>query len=723
MSTLTHVFMSVLNMSITGAVVTAAVIMLRVPLRRAPGRLLYALWIVVLFRLVCPISFTADFSLLNGLPTASGGSAVTYVASQAQGGEESEVAPKYAPAASTGTLSHDTSAPAVSGAGQQTTEAAVPLRAENIAALTWLCGAAALALQGVLSWARLKRRLAAAVRTEADVYETDAVDSPFVLGILRPRIYVPAGLKGMTRTVVLAHERTHIARRDTLVKPLAFAVRCMHWFNPMVWLAFKLMSRDMERSCDERAIRESGFDRGVYSMALLQFALPGRLAASPLAFGEVGVKQRIRGIMNARKPALWLIVAAVIVCAAAGVICLANPANGEKEDYAAQLAALRTPYIGDNSAVGALLDALELPEGMYVDSFQLQTGQPPYQLTIYYGYQGETPAEHSDLEADYFANSALIMSLVGNADIVRHVGQWSNRELSGHYFDYTHTREDAQAYLDADLAEYGQSARGVERLLALLEDKADAYVVQSPAPDSAASAVRQSAYAQVYAMGDTLFADLDGDGKEEEIYYGADDLRIDGVSFKADIADVELNVPSRDVFLVTDIDTADGQRELALRCDGPSQDPQTFFYAWKQGRLFALGGVPCHTDDLDASFDGRGTVNGAMRLSVLQTWWASAQWSLNAGTISLVPQAAYSTGNCPAILETALPIYARAGDMEPSATLTPQAVTLTATDNEAWVEISGADGVHGWFRVQDYDWLPDIEMSADEAFGGLSAAD
>ena len=426
--------------------------------------------------------------------------------------------------------------------------------------------------------------------------------------------------------------------------------------------------------------------------------------------------------MSVRKPALWLIIAAVVLCGAVAVGCLANPADREDKDYVAQIAALHTAYIVDDSAVGVLLDTMHLPEDMYVDSFQLQTEEPPYQLTIYYGYHGDTPALGSDAEADYFTNSALLMSLIDNADIVRHVGQWSDSGLTAHYFDYTHTREDIQAYLGVNLQESGQSEHGVERLLALLAKKTDPYGMESLAVNGGALPVRQGVYAQVYAMGDTIFADLDGDGKEEEIYYGADDLRIDGISFRADIWETEQDVPSADIFLVTDIDASDAQRELALRCDGPSNDPETFFYTWKQGRLIVLGSVPCHTDDLEAAFDGRGTISGTMRLSVLQTWWASAQWTLANGKISLMPQM-YATGECPATLKVPLPVYARPDDAGSAATLAPQAVMLTATDNEGWCEIHGEDGTTGWFRVQDYDWLPDVDISADEAFDGLSAAD
>ena len=287
MQTLTSVFMTVLNMSITGAVVTAVVVALRALFRHAPAPVLYALWILVLFRLVCPVSFTADFSLLDGLPKAEGGSTVAYVVYATDGNLETVDMTQDDAAASAGVAAADGALARADSIPHKAVTAATPLHTEGIAALVWLGGMAVPVLQSVLSWVRLKRRLSTAVRVEPGVYETDAIGSPFVLGILRPRIYVPAGLAGESRVVVLAHERTHIARHDTLVKPLAFVVRCVHWFNPFAWLAFVLVSRDMERSCDERTIREAGFERGEYSMTLLRFASPGRFPGK-----SAGVRRR-----------------------------------------------------------------------------------------------------------------------------------------------------------------------------------------------------------------------------------------------------------------------------------------------------------------------------------------------------------------------------------------------------------------------------------------------
>jgi len=310
----------ILNMSITATFVALAVILLRLPLRKAPRWISYALWGAVLFRLVCPVSFSSEFSLLGGIgaPAAESG-IVSYIPED---------------------LVH-TAAPQVDmifPGINETMNRSLPQGEEQlvadplaapaaIATSLWLLGVFAMLVYSAASYVLLKRRLSDATLLEGNVFETDAITSPFVCGLIKPLIYLPVGLSESERGYVLLHERTHIRRRDYLVKPMAFFALSIHWFNPVMWLSFRLMCRDMEMSCDERVARELDPDgRAGYSAALASLAT-GRpiLAGSPLSFGESGAKGRIRNILAYKKPAFRVVAAAAIVCAAAAVFLLANP--------------------------------------------------------------------------------------------------------------------------------------------------------------------------------------------------------------------------------------------------------------------------------------------------------------------------------------------------------------------------------------------------------------
>lgn len=203
----------------------------------------------------------------------------------------------------------------------------------HIAAVVWLVGMAAMALYLAGSYVRLRVRLRTAVRLEDGVWESEQAPSPFVLGFIRPRIYLPFGLDRGSRDYVLAHERTHIRHRDHWVKPLAFLLLAVYWFNPLLWAAYILLCRDMEYACDEAVLRDlEEPDKRAYSQALLNCAGPRRaVTACPVAFGEICVKGRIRRALRYKKPAVWVTAAAVVVCAAAAVCLLTNPRD-------------RTPY-------------------------------------------------------------------------------------------------------------------------------------------------------------------------------------------------------------------------------------------------------------------------------------------------------------------------------------------------------------------------------------------
>jgi len=322
MSLLQDLFITVVNMSITASYVAIGVILVRLLLKKAPKAFSYILWIPVLFRLVCPFSFDSAFSFFNliNLNTKQGSGVSEFV--------PQNIGLMYTPAIQSGIGSIDSAANA-------SLPAAVPAASADpmqiwmaVFSLVWIFGVIALLIYSIVSYARIKRKLQTATLVDGNVFETDAIGTAFVCGFIRPKIYVPANIGDANLSYILEHERTHILRKDYLIKPLAFLALILHWFNPLMWLCFALMCRDMEMSCDESVLHKLGDSaKGGYSGSLLALSVKrkGLLAANPLAFGESYVKTRIKNVLNFKKPAFWVIMIAVAAVCSAVVAFTANP--------------------------------------------------------------------------------------------------------------------------------------------------------------------------------------------------------------------------------------------------------------------------------------------------------------------------------------------------------------------------------------------------------------
>lgn len=310
------VFQQVVSMSLTAGLVILAICAARLLLRQAPKKFSYWLWAGAAFRLVCPFSFPAAFSLLALAPAAQ------TVAETGPLTEVSYLPGAGLPAAAPGVGAADAALPQAAGAGQA-------LGLWEVLGLVWLLGAAALVIGALVAYLRVKGQVATAVKFAHNVYECGAFRSPFVLGFFRPKIYIPFGLEPRQREHVLCHESAHIQRRDYLIKPLGFLLLAIHWFNPLVWLAFHLMSRDMEMSCDEKVLSQLGEEaRREYSLSLLSIGSRRRFPApNPLAFGETGVKERVVNVMKFRRAKRWVTVAAAVAVVAVTAACAANPAG------------------------------------------------------------------------------------------------------------------------------------------------------------------------------------------------------------------------------------------------------------------------------------------------------------------------------------------------------------------------------------------------------------
>ena len=326
-----RLFPIVCNMSLTASVVILAVLAVRRLLRRAPKVFSYALWAVVLFRLLCPVSVTSAVSLLGALGApAQERSAVTSVVEYVPADIVRNMAPAVTPLPQE-PFPAEPGENIISAAPSVTQPDAAPASPLSgpvaVLTLTWLMGIALLLLYSVISLLRLRRRLVGAVRLEDNIYLADYIPSPFVMGLFRPKIYLPSTLTETERGYILRHEQYHLRRRDHVVKLLSFLALCVHWFNPLVWAAFILAGKDMEMSCDEAVVRELGEDiRADYSASLLSLATGRRIVAGmPLAFGEGDTGGRIRNLLNWKRPQPWIIAVCAVVCVGLIALCAANP--------------------------------------------------------------------------------------------------------------------------------------------------------------------------------------------------------------------------------------------------------------------------------------------------------------------------------------------------------------------------------------------------------------
>ncbi len=470
-------FYPVLNMSITASVVIAAVMLVRLPLRKASGAASYGLWFVVLFRLLCPVSLKSAVSIFGLLG--------------------SNAAMEHIPA-DIGTMAQpqvNMIVPGVTSAINASLPAATPMASANpmqiilfVLATIWALGVIILLTYNAASYQLLKRRISTATRIRNNIFQTDRISSPFVCGFIRPKIILPVALGYSERDYIIRHEETHIRRRDYFVKPLWFLAVCIHWFNPLVWLSFYLMSRDMEMRCDEAVIREMGENiKADYSSSLLTLSATHKfLPASPLAFRETGIKMRVKNVLHYKRPAFWAIATTVVAVIFATVVLAVNPNEAKTEQsLAGQFLQYKTDYVGNNSKVGGIISLLEFPENVSYDSFELKTNAEPYAVTIKLSV-GPTLKEYytdTSRQQKFEYDAAVMLSLIGNAGTINFKLSNGSDDSSPLVLVYTRDWADQQ---------YGQDVRlfagSKEEFGKLLYAQATIQPVQSNIPAVGASA-------------------------------------------------------------------------------------------------------------------------------------------------------------------------------------------------------------------------------------------
>lgn len=310
---------TLLTMDLAAAIAAVVVLLVRLALKKAPRRITCLLYLAVLFRMVCPVGLPAPVSLMPQAVPQVAQLVLPSAPVTQDAAAPTAVEPTTRPAAS--------AAPAAAPAAAPTEGAAFDW--PRAVTTVWAIGTAAVLLHAGLAYLRLRRRVADAVRVEEGVYETDAVDAPFLCGILRPRIYLPVGLAEPDRRYALLHERAHLARLDHVTKPLAYLALAVHWFDPVLWLTYRTYCRDVEMACDQRAVRR--FDRADtagYGAALLHLGRRRPLpAGGPLAFGEGDTGRRIAAVLRYERPTVWVLVLTAVVAAAVVGLLAADPAE------------------------------------------------------------------------------------------------------------------------------------------------------------------------------------------------------------------------------------------------------------------------------------------------------------------------------------------------------------------------------------------------------------
>ena len=444
-----ELFLKIVNMSISASWLVLVVLILRFVLKKAPKWVNILLWGIVAIRLICPFSFESALSLIP--------SAETFPEKVISG-------PSFD--VQTGITPVDNRINDYLG-DRYFEGVTVPANNGNnimtILTIVWTIGILLLVAYTVISYWRLRRKVDTAVRYKDNIFQSENVKSPFVLGIIKPRIYLPFNMNGQDLEHVVAHEQAHIHRKDHWWKPFGFLLLTIHWFNPLVWLAYVLLCRDIELACDEKVIKELGNEqRADYTQALVACSVNRRMiAACPLAFGEVGVKDRVKSVMNYKKPAFWGVVLAVIVCVFVAVCFLTNPV---------------TKNNGTDGTVTEWFDYLEPPDEMVWDG-RLEINLPEFpdvtfrwtygemmavtgnEITSLYTGMPIWNAYFCDLTGDGLPELCSTISwgsgMIDNRVTIYDYANGASYELSDRgYFDFTLRFNEADGYLYVDKKKY-----------------------------------------------------------------------------------------------------------------------------------------------------------------------------------------------------------------------------------------------------------------------------
>ena len=403
-------FLRILDMSITASWVILAVMAVRVLLRKAPKKYSYALWAAALFRLLCPVSLQSGASLFNFRafrPAAKVTGELQFVPRDMEFPQFDVQIPGTDMVIPTGT-------PAVDTAVSQPLPVVTPEVGMDpmqvimtLGMIIWLIGIAVMVVTSVIQYARLRKGLRYAVRVEGNIWKSENVRSPFLVGLVKPKIYLPYGLDDQTQAYILAHEQYHLKRFDHIAKLLGYAALTIHWFNPLCHLAVRLMNRDMEMSCDEHVLDRNNIPTTQYSYSLLTIATNRRFpAAAPLAFAETGVKERMINVLNWKKPKKWVSVVAVMVCVILLISCATNPkVNDTTTDATVDEPVADTTAAADPTENTTPAEPVRTAEGFRMEIPGLKWGATPEEIRAAL----DLPAEKYIYDVPYHENRWLMV--------------------------------------------------------------------------------------------------------------------------------------------------------------------------------------------------------------------------------------------------------------------------------------------------------------------------
>ena len=325
-------FLKVVSMSISAGLVVSAILLLRLPLKRAPKWIIVLLYGLVAFRLVCPLTVESEVGLI---PSFEGAGIISNAGVISDAGNSDVDNGSNNVIIDSETDVNDSNSGYETAGNEKSIGSTSVSRfiVNGVLPIVWLVGIAVLLVYTAVGCLKIRNKTATAVRLRDNIFQSENVTSPFVFGIVKPRIYLPFDMNAADMENVIAHERAHIRRKDHILKPFGFLLLAIHWFNPLIWLGYEFFCKDIELACDEKVVKDfTAEQRADYSQALLFCSANKKMpAACPLAFGEVGVKTRVKSVLNYKKPGFWVSIAAIIVILVAAVCFLTAPktsANG-----------------------------------------------------------------------------------------------------------------------------------------------------------------------------------------------------------------------------------------------------------------------------------------------------------------------------------------------------------------------------------------------------------
>lgn len=411
-----EVFLKMLNMSISGSWLIAAVIVLRLLLKKAPRRFTVFLWGIVAIRLICPLSIESPLSLIPSAET---------IPQNILMGESFNIHTGIALVdRQMNTLLGSRYSDVTSDFGKN------GMKIISFLCIVWLIGVLIIVFYTVFSYWRLHCRLETAVVLRDNIFQSENATMPFVLGLIRPRIYVPFKMNEISMEYIICHEQTHIRRGDHYWKFIGVVLVALHWFNPMVWVAYMLLCRDIELACDESVIRDlTDKQKADYLQTLVACSIRNsRWAMIPLAFGEIGVRNRIKSVMKYKKPVFGVIIAAAAVCVITAVCFLSDPLQNHlpepKENTEEDLS---TPYVGNAVIVSQIAQQLSYPDGYSYASLELQTDSEPYEMIVYLRGNGSA----ANVEFEECAKKSF--ELIGNLGVFTVRDSQSGEELASFF--------------------------------------------------------------------------------------------------------------------------------------------------------------------------------------------------------------------------------------------------------------------------------------------------